>query len=119
MTRSGTSAWRSRGTARTRLFTTTSAISSEHRTGPLTCFEHAIALAPDAVDTLYNLGNICQDLGRLERAIGFFERALRVRPDAIELHNNLGTALQALGRLDEAIARYRKALALRPDAVET
>ncbi len=85
----------------------------------MTCYERAIALAPGSVDTLYNLGNTCQDLGQTERAIAYFERALRLSPDAIELHNNLGSALQDLGRLDEAIVRYRKALALRPGAVET
>ena len=82
-------------------------------------YERALALAPDSVDTLYNLGNTCLDLGQPERAIGYFERALRLRPDATELHNNLGMALQDLGRLDEAIACYRKALALRPDAPAT
>jgi tetratricopeptide (TPR) repeat protein len=76
-------------------------------------------LAPDAVDTLYNLGSTWQDLGQPDRAIAYFERALRLRPDAIELHHNLGSALQDLGRLDEAIACYRKVLALRPDAVDT
>ena len=83
------------------------------------CYDRALALAPDSVDTLYNLGNTCLDLGQPERAIGCFERALRLRPDATELHNNLGMALQDLGRLDEAIACYRKALALRPDAPAT
>jgi tetratricopeptide (TPR) repeat protein len=83
------------------------------------CYERALALAPDSVDTLYNLGNTCHELGQPERAIGCFERALRLRPDATELHNNLGMALQDLGRLDEAIACYRKALALRPDAPAT
>lgn len=82
------------------------------------CYEQALALSPDLVDTLYNIGNTCQDLGHSERSVGYFERALRLRPDAIELHNNLGSALQDLGRLDEAIASYRKALTLRPEAVE-
>ncbi len=68
-------------------------------------------MLPTSVDTLYNLGNTCQELGRPEQAIAYFERALRLRPDAIELHNNLGTALQDAGRIDEAIASYRKALA--------
>ncbi len=85
----------------------------------LKCYERALALDPRSVDTLYNLGNTCQELGRLERAVAYFERALRLRPDAVELHNNLGSALQDLGRLDEAVACYRRAFALRPDAVDT
>ncbi len=72
-----------------------------------------------SVDTLYNLGNTCHDLGQPERAAAYFERALRLNPEAVELHNNIGTALQDLGRLDEAIGCFRKALALRPDLVES
>jgi tetratricopeptide (TPR) repeat protein len=84
----------------------------------LKCYERALVLDPRSVDTLYNLGNTCQELGRLERAVACFERALRLRPDSVELHNNLGSALQDLGRLDEAVACYRRALGLLPDAVE-
>jgi tetratricopeptide (TPR) repeat protein len=85
----------------------------------ISCYEHALALAPASVDTLYNLGNTYQDLGQPEHAAAYFERALRLKPEAIELQNNLGTALQDLGRIDEAIGCYRKALALRPDSVES
>ena len=88
-------------------------------TEALRCYERALVLAPNSVDTLYNLGNICQELGRLDRAIAYFERALRLRPDAIELHNNLGAVLQDSGRIDDAIACYRRALALQPGSPNT
>jgi tetratricopeptide (TPR) repeat protein len=85
----------------------------------LRCYERALALAPNSVDTLYNLGNVCQELGRLDRAIAYFERAMRLKPDAIELHNNLGAALQDRGRIEDAIACYRRALALQPASADT
>jgi tetratricopeptide (TPR) repeat protein len=38
----------------------------------MVCYEQALALAPASVDTLYNLGNTCQNLGQAKRAIGYF-----------------------------------------------
>jgi tetratricopeptide (TPR) repeat protein len=94
-------------------------LRSREPAAAMRCYRRALSLAPDSADTLYNLGNIYQEQGRLDDAVGCFERALRLRPDAIELHNNLGAVLQDLGRLDDAVGCYRRALALRPDSVET
>ena len=68
---------------------------------------------------IYNLGNLCQDLGRADEAVTHFQRAAALKPDSVEILNNLGTALHDQGSLDTAVACYQKALSLRPDAIET
>jgi len=44
-------------------------------------FRNALGLDPNHVETLYNMGITCQELGRKTEAIYCFERILRIRPD--------------------------------------
>jgi protein O-GlcNAc transferase len=71
-----------------------------------------VALAPDAGEAHFNLGDALWKQGRPEEAIDSFREAVRLLPNSPEARNNLGAVLQESGQLDEAIAEYRQALAL-------
>jgi Flp pilus assembly protein TadD len=58
------------------------------------------------------LGNILQDLGRLEDAEASYNRAIAIKPEYAEAHSNLGRVLRELGRLEDAEASYNKAIAM-------
>jgi len=78
----------------------------------------ALALAPQAADIQFHLGNLFRAQGRLEAALQCCEAGVRLAPEFAPGRNNLGTALRELGRLDEAAEAYRRALALDQGLVE-
>lgn len=78
----------------------------------------ALALAPDFVDGLMNLGAIQRLSGDGEAGFRSLRRALAVQPGHAETLANLGTVSQGAGRVAEALALYDRALALRPDYAE-
>lgn len=71
----------------------------------------ALALAPDYLPALLNLGNLHEDLGQRDQARDAYERALTIEPDnALALARLTGLSrVQAAG--DPAIARLRAAIA--------
>jgi Tfp pilus assembly protein PilF len=79
------------------------------------CYRKALALRPDLVASLDNLGGALHSQGKLDEAQACYERALALRPDRVESLIGLGLVLRAQGRLEEAVARYERALALSPD----
>jgi predicted O-linked N-acetylglucosamine transferase (SPINDLY family) len=79
------------------------------------CFRQALALAPDSLEALNDLGHALTRTGKLGPAIALLERALARDPDHVGAINNLGSALAAQGRVEEAIAQHRRAVDLRPD----
>ncbi len=48
-------------------------------------FRKALGIDPNNVDTLYNMGITCQELGRKTEAIYCFERILRVKPEMAQV----------------------------------
>ena len=83
------------------------------------CYERAVALRPDRVESLIGLGAVLRAQGRLEEAFARYRLALVLSPDHPGAHNNLGVALVDLGRPEEAVAHYERALALQPNRAET
>ncbi|MBV8335651.1 MAG: tetratricopeptide repeat protein, partial [Alphaproteobacteria bacterium] len=84
----------------------------------VSCYQQALTLVPNLLETRINLANALQDLGRFDEAISHYQKALALDSDNAEIHNNLGTALQDQGRLEMAAASYRRALALDPGCVD-
>jgi protein O-GlcNAc transferase len=76
--------------------------------------EKAVALLPDDVEALCNLGNLQKAQGLLDEAVGSYRRAAARRPDYAAAHYNLGIALGEMGRHAEAADAYRAALNLHP-----
>jgi len=56
-------------------------IEAGRRADATNWFRRALGLDPNHIETLYNMGITCQELGRKTEAIYCFERILRIRPD--------------------------------------
>ena len=85
--------------------------------GAILSLEKAVALAPQFVAALNQLGTICyqtQDYARAER---YFRQALAQDPDAFPPLLNLGAALFSLSRYEEALQINRQAVEAQPDDV--
>ncbi|MEO8603015.1 MAG: tetratricopeptide repeat protein [bacterium] len=84
-------------------------------------YEQALAGAPDASDTLFNLGlAILQGGGATpdaaRRALPSLERAGVLNPHDADIETGLGQAYLILGERDRAIEHLRRALELNPSA---
>jgi serine/threonine-protein kinase len=77
-------------------------------------YRAALALRPEAIAVLNNLGNALKAKGRVDEAIASYKEVLRLDPTFAPAFYNLGTALKAKGQLDEAITSYKQALHLDP-----
>jgi predicted O-linked N-acetylglucosamine transferase (SPINDLY family) len=80
----------------------------------LESYRAAIALRPEYVAAINNLGDTLLVLGRAQEALAQFERVLGLSPSHVEALNNRGNALQALGRCDDALRSFGEALAASP-----
>jgi tetratricopeptide (TPR) repeat protein len=72
--------------------------------------EAALALAPDYLPALLNLGNLHEDLGEREPARAAYERALAVDPDQAVALARLAGLSRPADADDPVIARLRQAL---------
>jgi tetratricopeptide (TPR) repeat protein len=78
----------------------------------------AVSILPRDVEALNNLGNMLQELGKLDDAEATCMQAIKLKPDFAEAHNNLGNTLKGMGRLEEATTSYSKAVTFKPDFAE-
>ena len=81
-------------------------------------FRRALAINPDFVGALGNLGIALKDQGSWGEAVACFTRALALDPFHGNTHNNLGFGARAQGKFTDAIACYREALRLNPAHAE-
>lgn len=72
----------------------------------------ALALAPEAAEIHFHLGNLFRLAGRHEAALQCCLEGVRLAPEYAQGRNNLGNAYRALGQLDAAIAEFRGAIDL-------
>ena len=86
-------------------------------------YQKALALRPDSVAVLNNLGLVLYARYWLDDnppdwsgpgAISVYEKAARVDPRCAAVYNNLGRALSAGGLLGSAISSYQEALRIDP-----
>jgi len=68
--------------------------------------------------TLYLLGTVGHQSGKLDLAISYYQQSLAWREDKAEVHNNLAIALQQVGKVNEAIGHYQRALTIQPNYPE-
>jgi serine/threonine-protein kinase len=78
-------------------------------------YRAALAIRPDTIAVLVNLGNALQAQKKEDEACDCYRRAIALDPTEAVPLNNLGNALRAKGQLDEAIACYRKAIDADPN----
>jgi adenylate cyclase len=90
-------------------------LKREHDTAVEEC-ERAVSLAPNAADSLYNLGVILRFAGRVKEAIPMFERAIRLNPipPASYLYQ-LALSYAFLGDYEKAIRLCKEGLSKNPD----
>jgi protein O-mannosyl-transferase len=88
-------------------------------------YRTALAIAPDNLAALNNLGTaLAQEgsapgsKGKVEEAMACFRKALQIDPASKVSHYNLAVALSSKGETEEAIAEYRKTLAIDPNLIE-
>lgn len=81
-------------------------------------FARALALKPDAVETLNNFASMLLEQGRATEAIGYLQKALDASPRSAMAHYNLGNALDQLGQPEAAERHFRRALELDPTHAE-
>jgi Tfp pilus assembly protein PilF len=77
-------------------------------------YEQVLALAPNDVDALNNLGVLLTGLREFDRAEAFLRRAIALAPSNAGAWNNLGSVLRERARPADAIAAFQHALALDP-----
>lgn len=78
-------------------------------------FQKIIALSPDSLNTLINLGVAYRAKGEPEKAILSYERALKVAPEIIPARYNLAMVLMAETRFKEAIPHLQQIVNVFPE----
>lgn len=78
-------------------------------------YESVLALKPDHVDALVNMGNIGHKSDSCAAAESYYRKALRIDPDHAEANYNLANILEERDDLDNAILFYLKALHEDPE----
>lgn len=89
-----------------------------HRAGQLdqaaAGYQAVLAMRPDTLPALTNLGSILRQHGQLEEAIGLLQRAVALPGSNQHAAYNLGNALRAAHRSAEAVAAFRLATERQP-----
>ncbi len=76
--------------------------------------ELALKLNPDCSLCYQALGNIADDNGNSDQAIGFYKKAIGAAPEDGQPHFNLAIAYLRLNRVDDSISELREAERLSP-----
>lgn len=74
-------------------------------------FRAALKLVPHLADAHFNLGNLFEDQGMLDRSQSEFEQAIALKPTG-EAFNNLANVLRYQWKLEEAESAYENAFNL-------
>jgi len=82
--------------------------------GARTTYEQVLALAPNDVDALNNLGVLHTGLREFDRAEVALRRALSLAPSNAGAWSNLGAVLRERGRSADATAAFQHALSIDP-----
>ena len=76
---------------------------------------HSFGKTPsDHAETLFQLGVVFANQGRLEGAARLLLEGLSIKPAAAEGYNNLGVVFHKMGRYSNAVRCYNRAMSLRP-----
>lgn len=77
-------------------------------------YQQLIAILPDNVNLICNLGLLYRDMGKSTQAMQTLEKAQQLDPDNFSVNLNIGTMYEAQGELDKAVAAYQKAQKTAP-----
>jgi tetratricopeptide (TPR) repeat protein len=76
--------------------------------------EKVIAVQPDDIGFLGDLGDAYMKAGKAEKAVDVFEKMTKMEPDSSMIFCSLGNALVAKGDFDAAEEAYQKAVEIDP-----
>lgn len=88
------------------------------RVAAIACYQRALELQPDDVDTLKSLGSLLRNRRNFRRALSRFRRVVELQPMNPSAFIDLGSVLCACGDRDEALACWQRSLALGPSDPE-
>jgi tetratricopeptide (TPR) repeat protein len=80
----------------------------------LACFDRALALQPEHIDSRHQRGLSLHAVGRFEEAAASLDHAAQLAPQAGKLHADLAFTLNTLGRFDDAFAAADRAQNIAP-----
>jgi tetratricopeptide (TPR) repeat protein len=86
----------------------------EYKKG-IKCYDQALEIDPNNLDSLLKKGSALQDLGKYDKAIECYDKSLKLNPDSYMALNNKGMILLGLKRFDESIEYFDKSLKIKPD----
>jgi Tfp pilus assembly protein PilF len=82
-------------------------------------YRKKIALYPENLGEINDLGKILFQQHRWTEAIALYQRAIALHPNSASLYNYLGYAQWQQGNTDPAISSYRRAIELEPNLAST
>ncbi len=82
-------------------------------------YQAALALKPDYVAVLYDLGNLARETRHFDEAVAYYKQAIALDPNEPEVHHNLGIAYDQMGQKDVAVREFREAKRLDPTSIES
>ncbi len=77
----------------------------------LTCYQQAIARAPDRAIFHFQLGLVYDQQQQLQQAVNCYRQAIALMPSHLNAHSNLGCALLKQGEVEAAIQTLQGAIA--------
>ena len=83
-------------------------------TSAVDCYEKALAIAPQFVDAINNLGSALHKLQRPEEAVQRFAQVIKLQPRDADAYYNLGNVLLSNDQPEEAIVHFQQAIEFRP-----
>jgi tetratricopeptide (TPR) repeat protein len=79
--------------------------------------QKALALFPDMVEALVQLGNIYNNEKKYDDALATYNRAVQINPGYAAAFTNRGNAYSRKEKYEKALADYTEAIRLKPDNV--
>ncbi|MBF0380939.1 MAG: glycosyltransferase family protein [Magnetococcales bacterium] len=95
----------------------TSLLLSKQYVKAIKCLSDCLAIKPNNISALSNLGFALQSVGKVDEAIICYNKAIALAPQYLQAHYNLGNAQREQGKLADAVASYKRVITLNPDYV--
>lgn len=81
-------------------------------------FDAAARLKPEDAYTIYKVGRVYLEQGKLESAVAQFQKAVKREPDFADAYYRLGVCYERQNRRDDALKMYEKTVELLPNHLD-
>lgn len=79
----------------------------------------AVEKNPKDADALTRLGNVFQDAGKFQEAVGFYQRVLEIRPQDVNVRTDMGICMRETGKPDDALREFKRSVEIDPNHWQT